>query len=182
MSDKPISPLRRRMIEDMTVRNFVEKTRNDYILYRDKGRPISMVYVKHETVVTGDVWRMHLLPENAGALFQLASQFNLLEMTGPEVTPENGVVTIYQHDHTQGPACVIRRRSGYDLSQLTRCKSGPMHEGLFRRNRKWTASFALGAGLGRIAPPANRRRGQWGRMELHSLLDPGPIAAVDSPK
>jgi integrase/recombinase XerD len=30
MSDKPISPLRRRMIEDMTVRNFVEKTRNDY--------------------------------------------------------------------------------------------------------------------------------------------------------
>jgi hypothetical protein len=45
-------------------------------------------------VVTGDVRRMHLLPENAGALFQLASQFNLLEMTGPEVTPENGV-TIY---------------------------------------------------------------------------------------
>src|ERR1700739_1442153 len=31
MSDKPISPLRRRMIEDMTVRNFVEKTHNDYI-------------------------------------------------------------------------------------------------------------------------------------------------------
>ena len=31
MSDKPISPLRGRMIEDMTVRNFVEKTRNDYI-------------------------------------------------------------------------------------------------------------------------------------------------------
>jgi site-specific recombinase XerD len=31
MSEKPISPLRRRMLEDMTVRNFVEKTRNDYI-------------------------------------------------------------------------------------------------------------------------------------------------------
>ena len=30
-STPPISPLRRRMIEDMTVRNFVEKTRNDYI-------------------------------------------------------------------------------------------------------------------------------------------------------
>ena len=28
MSEKPISPLRRRMIEDMTVRNYVEKTRN----------------------------------------------------------------------------------------------------------------------------------------------------------
>ena len=31
MSEKPISPLRQRMIEDMTMRNFVEKTRNDYI-------------------------------------------------------------------------------------------------------------------------------------------------------
>ena len=31
MSEKPISPRCRRMIEDMTVRNFVEKTRNDYI-------------------------------------------------------------------------------------------------------------------------------------------------------
>ena len=31
MSEKPTSPLRRRMIEDMTVRHFVEKTRNDYI-------------------------------------------------------------------------------------------------------------------------------------------------------
>src|SRR6476469_5488158 len=31
MSEKPISPLRRRMIEDMTVRNFFQKKRNDYI-------------------------------------------------------------------------------------------------------------------------------------------------------
>ena len=31
MSEKPISLLRRRMIEDMTVRNFVEETRNNYI-------------------------------------------------------------------------------------------------------------------------------------------------------
>src|SRR5450432_3896886 len=31
MSEKPISPLRRRMIEDMTVRNFVEETCNNYI-------------------------------------------------------------------------------------------------------------------------------------------------------
>src|SRR5260221_7305027 len=31
MSEKPISPLRGRKIEDMSVRNFVEKTRNEYI-------------------------------------------------------------------------------------------------------------------------------------------------------
>jgi hypothetical protein len=58
------------------------------------------------SVVTGDVRQMHQSPENAGGLFQVASQFNLLEMTGPEVSPEDGV-TRYQHDHTQGPACAI---------------------------------------------------------------------------
>ncbi len=31
MSEKPISPLRRRMTEDMTVRGFGEKTQSDYI-------------------------------------------------------------------------------------------------------------------------------------------------------
>ena len=35
MSEKPISPLRRRMIEDMTVRAFVEKMRNDYMARQD---------------------------------------------------------------------------------------------------------------------------------------------------
>jgi hypothetical protein len=56
--------------------------------------------------VSGDVRQMHRDRENAGALFQVASQFNLLEMTGPSVNPEDGV-TRYQHDRTQGPACAI---------------------------------------------------------------------------
>jgi hypothetical protein len=58
------------------------------------------------SVVTGDVRQMHLAPENTGALFQVASQFNLLEMVSPTVTPERGV-TGYENDHTQGPACAI---------------------------------------------------------------------------
>jgi site-specific recombinase XerD len=33
MTDKPISPLRQRMIEDMTVRHFAEKAQTDYIRY-----------------------------------------------------------------------------------------------------------------------------------------------------
>ena len=56
--------------------------------------------------VVGDVRLMHRRPENAGALFQVASQFNVLEMTSPEVTPEQGI-TRYQYDRTQGPACAI---------------------------------------------------------------------------
>lgn len=57
-------------------------------------------------IATGDVRAMHREPDNAGALFQVASQFNMLEMVGPSVTPEQGV-TRYQNDHTQGPACAI---------------------------------------------------------------------------
>ena|SRR5450759_772187 len=58
------------------------------------------------SVVTGDVRQMHRSPGNAGAMFQVASQFNLLEMVSPTVTPEQGV-TRYQYDRTQGPACAI---------------------------------------------------------------------------
>ena len=57
-------------------------------------------------IVRGDVREFHLASENAGALFQVASQFNMLEMTGPDVTPEQGV-TRYMDDDTQGPACAI---------------------------------------------------------------------------
>lgn len=58
------------------------------------------------TIVEGDVRAMHLLPENRGALFQVASQFNMLEMVGPDVGPEAGVAG-YEHDRTQGPACAM---------------------------------------------------------------------------
>jgi len=56
--------------------------------------------------VVGDSAALHRAPENAGALFQAASQFNLLEMVGPYVTPEDGVGG-YEHDPTQGPACAL---------------------------------------------------------------------------
>jgi hypothetical protein len=56
--------------------------------------------------VTGEARAMHADPVLEGALFQVASQFNLLEMTGPSVTPEDGV-TRYSGDPTQGPACAI---------------------------------------------------------------------------
>src|SRR6185437_3834437 len=56
--------------------------------------------------IAADVGELHAQPEYRGALFQVASQFNLLEMIGPDVTPEDGV-TRYVYDHTQGPTCAI---------------------------------------------------------------------------
>ena len=61
--------------------------------------------------VIADVQKLHSDPENAGALFQVASQFNLLEMVSPSVTPEDGV-DIYEGDQTQGPACAIACGAG----------------------------------------------------------------------
>ena len=40
MSHAPISPLRRRMIEDMTVRGFGEKTQSDYLAFLGSGRRV----------------------------------------------------------------------------------------------------------------------------------------------
>ena len=56
--------------------------------------------------IVGDADAQHADAANAGALFQVASQFNLLEMVSPDVTPERGV-TRYAGDRTQGPACAI---------------------------------------------------------------------------
>jgi len=61
--------------------------------------------------VVADVQELHANPANAGALFQVASQFNLLEMVSPDVTPEQGI-TRYQTDKTQGPACAIACGAG----------------------------------------------------------------------
>lgn len=61
--------------------------------------------------VVGDVTALHADESNAGGLFQVASQFNLLEMTGPDMTPEMGVGG-YENDHTQGPACAIAAGAG----------------------------------------------------------------------
>jgi hypothetical protein len=56
--------------------------------------------------IQADVKALHLDETNENALFQVASQFNLLEMVGANVSPEKGI-EIYEHDKTQGPICAI---------------------------------------------------------------------------
>ena len=61
--------------------------------------------------VVADVQDLHTNEANADALFQVASQFNLLEMVSPNVIPERGV-GIYEDDHTKGPKCAIAAGAG----------------------------------------------------------------------
>ncbi|GAB5404905.1 MAG: hypothetical protein Aurels2KO_31360 [Aureliella sp.] len=62
-----------------------------------------------ETV--GCVRALHADTANANAVFQVASQFNCLEMATPAITPEDGI-GIYETDWTQGPACSISAGAG----------------------------------------------------------------------
>ena len=61
--------------------------------------------------IIANVQELHINESNADALFQVASQFNLLEMVSPNVTPEQGVGR-YEHDRTQGPVCAIAAGAG----------------------------------------------------------------------
>ncbi len=61
--------------------------------------------------IVANVQDLHRQPGNENAVFQAASQFNLLEMVHPHVRPEAGV-GIYEQDRTQGPACAIACGAG----------------------------------------------------------------------
>lgn len=63
------------------------------------------------TEVQASAQHLHADPTNAGAVFQVASQFNLLEMTAPHITPEDGLER-YHYDPTQGPACAMAAGAG----------------------------------------------------------------------
>lgn len=61
--------------------------------------------------LVGDIMEIHKESSNNNSVVQVASQFNLLEMAGPRMIPEDGV-GIYSLDKTQGPACAIACGAG----------------------------------------------------------------------
>ena len=62
-------------------------------------------------VIIGDALELHASRDNAGDMFQVASQFNALEFGSPEVIPEDGL-SGYANDMTQGPACSLAAAAG----------------------------------------------------------------------
>ena len=96
--------------------------------------------------VQGDVRRMHADRSNAGALFQVASQFNLLEMVSDAVTPEQGV-TRYESDATQGPACAIAAGAGTIYRNYFAPVDGQSGQ---RKDKQIDCLFNVGAALGNV--------------------------------
>ena len=119
--------------------------------------------------VGGDVRTMHHDEANAGALFQVASQFNLLEMTRPEVTPEDGV-TRYRDDDTQGPACAIAAGAATIYRNYFAEVGG--HRGQ-TRHRQIDCLSDLGAALG------NDGNALWEMRNGYAMCTERGLAVVD---
>jgi len=122
--------------------------------------------------VTGDIRQLHRAPEHAGALFQVASQFNLLEMMSSDVTPERGV-TRYQHDRTQGPACAIAAGA----ATIYRNYFVPAGDGLGQTARRQLDGLAdVGARLGEVTGlPVDRL---WTMRNGYALCSREGLAAI----
>ncbi len=76
-----------------------------------RARPLPRGQTSGLSEVVGDAQALHADPAHAGAVFQVASQFNLLEMPDPSVGPEAGIAG-YEYDRTQGPACAMACGAG----------------------------------------------------------------------
>lgn len=119
--------------------------------------------------VQGDVRRMHTDHGNAGALFQVASQFNLLEMVSDAVTPERGV-TRYERDATQGPACAIAAGAGTIYRNYFATVNG--HSGQ-REDRQIDCLFDIGTALG------NDEGRLWQMRNGYCLTTDEGLASID---
>jgi len=119
--------------------------------------------------VSGDVRTMHRDSANRNALFQVASQFNLLEMTGPDITPEEGV-TRYSDDHTQGPACAIAAGAATVYRNYFADVDGQSGQ---NRHRQIDCLSDLGAALG------NHGEALWAMRNGYALCTDKGLTAID---
>lgn len=119
--------------------------------------------------VQGDARRMHRDSANAGALFQVASQFNLLEMVHPSVSPEAGV-TRYESDRTQGPACAIAAGAGTIYRNYFASVDGHLGQ---RQDRQIDCLSGIGEALG------NADGSLWKMRNGYCLTTDEGLAGID---
>lgn len=124
--------------------------------------------------LVGEARELHARPEFAGATFQVASQFNLLEMVGPDIAPEDGV-TRYIGDRTQGPACAIAAGAG----TIYRNYLAPVAGGLGQtRQRQIDALAPLGEAL--AARLGRSVQSLWTMRNGYALCTADGLAAICS--
>jgi len=87
--------------ENPTVLELVKKAKS--ILSTGLIGKLGVIKFEH---IMGNSKDLHLDRKNEGSVFQVASQFNCLEMVSPGVRPRHGI-TRYAYDKTQGPVCAM---------------------------------------------------------------------------
>ena len=85
--------------------NNEEQKTNEKTANNTQNMTAKKILLKFENMV-GDVQTLICEKNNQGSVFQVASQFNCLEMINPGVSPSRGI-TGYIGDPTQGPACAL---------------------------------------------------------------------------
>ena len=125
------------------------------------------------TALVGDVRKLHADPAYEGALFQVASQFNLLEMVSEHVTPEQGVAG-YAGDPTQGPACAMAAGAG----TIYRNYLVPVGDGIGQTSgRQIDALAGVGAALSElIGLPVEKL---WQMQNGYALCTRNGLTAID---
>ncbi len=119
--------------------------------------------------IVADVQNLHVLPENSGAAFQVASQFNLLEMAGPSLIPELGVGR-YENDWTQGPACAIACGAG----TIYRNYFAPIRDGMGQSiDRQIDCLEDIGKALN------NHKNAYWEMKNGYALPTPRGLLALE---
>ena len=90
--------------------------------------------------LAGDARKLQARPKFVGATFQVASQFDLLEMVGPGMTADDGAPR-YIGDRTQEPACAIAAGAGtiyrYYFVPLGGCLGQTTRHCHFRNEPQW---------------------------------------------
>jgi len=118
--------------------------------------------------VSADAHRLHAEAQARGALVQVASQFNLLEMVHYDVSPEEGI-TRYGSDRTQGPACALAAAPATVVRNYFAPVAGESGQ---TRERQLDMLAELAASL----PHGERIRMRNG----YALLDAGTLATIDA--
>ena len=87
--------------EFVSLRDLRERVEDESVEHISESE-LKQSIVNHTAPVREDVADYIRDPDYQYAMFQVASQFNLLEMASPNMTPEHGI-DVYWNDYTQGP-------------------------------------------------------------------------------
>jgi hypothetical protein len=140
---------------------------------RNRARSGARIEGIHEIrVVQGDAGQLHGLSQNQGALFQVASQFNMLEMPGASVTPERGV-TGYASDNTQGPSCALAAGAATIYRNYFASVNGQVGQ---TKNRQLDGFAILGSEIAhRLGQPP---RDLWSMCNGYAMFEPGAVDLI----